>query len=79
MAQAAGDVPPDRTHPLELLRAVMVATINELMPVLRPMHEFDEIVARAGSEDELKMELVRAFHHALFDVLNGAAQTKARQ
>jgi hypothetical protein len=29
MKQAAG---PDRTHPFERLRAVMVATINELMP-----------------------------------------------
>jgi hypothetical protein len=39
----------------------MVATINELMPCLRPMHKFNAIVARAGSEDALKMTLVNAF------------------
>lgn len=40
-------------HPFELMRAVMVAVIDELMPCLRPMHEFDTIVARAGGEDAL--------------------------
>ena len=78
MKQAAGHVPPSPAHPLERLRAIMVATINELMPVLRRMHEFPEIVARAGSEDELKMQLVRAFNHALLGVITEAAQT-ARQ
>jgi hypothetical protein len=58
------------------MRAVMVATIGELMPVLRPMREFDAIVARAGGEDELKMQLVRAFNHALLGVLTEAIQTQ---
>ncbi len=78
MKQAAGHVPPDRTHPFELLRAVMVATIGELMPVLRAMHEFDALVVRAGGEDALKMELVRGFHGALFNVIGNATE-KARQ
>jgi len=77
----AGD--PDEpllpVHPLEQMRAIMVATIGKLMPVLRPMREFDAIVARAGSEDELKMQLVRAFNHALLDVLADGASQKARQ
>jgi hypothetical protein len=58
-----------RTHPFELMRAVMTATIDELMPLLRPIHEFDAIVARAGFEDALKMTLVKAFHRALLKVL----------
>ena len=78
MKQAVGHVPPDRTHPFELMRAIMVATINELMPVLRPMREFDAIVARAGGEDELKMELVRAFHGALLSVIGSAVQMKGQ-
>ncbi|PNE11249.1 MAG: hypothetical protein CR217_10020 [Beijerinckiaceae bacterium] len=56
-------------HPFELMRAVMVTTIDELMPCLRPMQEFDAIVARAGGEDALKMTLVKAFHGALLGVL----------
>jgi hypothetical protein len=40
---------PDDVHPFEWMRAIMIATIDELMPALRPMHEFDAIVARAGS------------------------------
>jgi hypothetical protein len=70
LAQAAGHVPPSPAHPFELMRAVMVATIDELMPALRPMHEFDAIVARAGGEDALKMRLVHGFYTTLQRVLN---------
>jgi hypothetical protein len=72
MKQAGGCVPPSLTHPFETTRAVMVETIDELMPVLRPMDEFDAIVASAGGEDALKMELVRGFHGVLLKVLNDA-------
>jgi hypothetical protein len=56
-------------HPFELMRALMVATIDELMLLLRPMHEFGATVTRAGGEDELKMALVNAFHRALRGIL----------
>jgi hypothetical protein len=65
-------------QPFEWMRAIMVATIDELMPALRPMHEFDAIVARAGGEDALKMELVRNFYGALMHVLEGSAVQAAR-
>jgi hypothetical protein len=58
-----------RTHPFALMRAVMVTTVTELMPCLRPMYEFDAIVARVGGEGALKMALVKAFHGALLRVL----------
>jgi hypothetical protein len=70
LKQGDGHEPPSPTHPFELMRAVMVATIDELMPCLRPMREFDAVVARAGGEDALKMVLVTAFHGALLKVLN---------
>ena len=78
MKQAASSIPPSQVHPFEQLRAVMIATIGELMPFLRRMHEFDAIVTRAGSEDELKMQLVRAFHHALFDVISDGSKKVRR-
>jgi hypothetical protein len=68
---------PHDVHPFKLMRAVMVATIEELMPLLRPLHEFDAIVARAGGEDELKMTLVNAFHGALMGILGDARSTVA--
>jgi len=70
MKQAAGHAPPNPAHPFEVMRTVMVATIDELMPALRPMHEFDAIIARAGGEDALKMHLVHAFYKALQGVLS---------
>jgi hypothetical protein len=64
---------PRVKHPFESMRAVMVTTVNELMPVLHLMHEFDAIVARVGGEDALKMALVKAFHGALLGVLERSA------
>jgi hypothetical protein len=66
IVEKQGNEPVSRDfHPFEQMRAVMVAVTDELMPCLRPMHEFDAIVARAGGEDGLKMALVNAFHGAL--------------
>jgi hypothetical protein len=39
LSQAAGHIPPTPAHPFELMRTVMVATINGLMPALRPIWE----------------------------------------
>ncbi|MGB8901403.1 MAG: hypothetical protein WCC90_20155 [Methylocella sp.] len=71
IVEKQGNEPASRNvHPFELMRAWTVATtIDELMPLLHPMHEFDAIVARAGGEDALKMALVKAFHGALLGVL----------
>lgn len=45
IVEKQGNEPASRdVHPFELMRAVMVAVIDELMPCLRPMHEFDSIV-----------------------------------
>jgi hypothetical protein len=75
-----GNEPASRdVHPFELMRAVMVTTIDELMPCLRPMHEFDAIVARAGGEDALKMALVKAFHGALLGVLGDTQATEVHK
>jgi hypothetical protein len=41
--QEKPDPQPKRVvHPFEHMRMVMVKTIDALMPVLRPMHEFDD-------------------------------------
>jgi hypothetical protein len=69
------ETPPDVSF-FELMRALMVATIDELMPLLRPMHEFDAVVARAGRRRRAKNGAGQLpFYGALMGVLGDTRST----